>query len=85
MVINEFHNPEEIEIGKWYVRWETNGGNGDRKCSGTVVMSICGGTKSAYRHASTPTLKSILKPRKSVKNESYLGVKLTRPCIGVWE
>jgi hypothetical protein len=44
--------------------------------SGMAVMSLCGGTKSACRHVSTPTLKLVMELRKSVesvvKTESYL-------------
>jgi hypothetical protein len=41
-------------------------GNGGRKCSGTVAMSLSGGTKGVYRQVSTPMLMSVIEPRKSV-------------------
>ena len=48
------------------VRKETDVGNSDERCSSTVVMSLCSRTKGVCRHVSIPTLKSVLKPRKSV-------------------
>jgi len=41
-------------------------GNGGGKCFGTVAISLCGGMKGGYMHLSTPTLKSVMKMRKSV-------------------
>jgi len=48
-------------------------GNDDGKCygvtvmvSGTIVMSLRGGTKGSCRHVSTPMLKSVMELRKSV-------------------
>jgi len=48
-------------------------GNNGKECSGVTVMtsdmaamSLRGGTKGAYKHVSTPTLKSVMKLRKSV-------------------
>ena len=47
--------------------------NGDRKCSSesltasiTVAISLCGGTKGAYKDVSTPTLKSVMELKGSV-------------------
>jgi len=41
-------------------------GNGGGMCSGTVAMSLRHGTKGAYRHVSTQTLKLVIELRKSV-------------------
>jgi len=43
-------------------------GNGDGKCSGTVAMSLCGGTTDACRHVSTSTLKSVMELIKSIES-----------------
>jgi len=41
-------------------------GNGRENCSGTVAMSLRGGTKGACKYVSTPTLKSVMELKKSV-------------------
>jgi len=41
-------------------------GSGGEMCSSTATMSLRDGTKDAYRHVSTPTLKSVIELKKSV-------------------
>lgn len=55
-----------------------------------MATSLCSETKSSCRHVSTSTPNSVLELRKecvkSVGKVNYiLGVKLTRPYIGVGE
>jgi len=60
--------------------------NGDEKCFGTVTTSLCGRTKGACRHVGIPTLKSVLKLKKSVGKVNHtLGVKLSHHYIDVCE
>jgi hypothetical protein len=53
-------------------------GNGGGMLLSTVVTSLRVGTKVAYKHVSTPTLKAVMELRNSycveivVKSESYL-------------
>jgi hypothetical protein len=49
-------------------------GNGGGMCSGTVAMSLCGGTKGACRHISTQVSNGTEKEcvESVVKSESYL-------------
>lgn len=50
----------------WSVLRGTDGGNDGGRYSGTVVMSLGGGTKGVCKHVNTPTLKWVLELRKSV-------------------
>jgi len=65
-------------------------GNGGRRCSGTVALSLRGGTKRTCKHVRTPTLKSALELRqkyvKSVGKVNHtLRVKLSHPYISTCE